>query len=311
MSKRSIILIMAACLALAACEDKAPVVPPAPAAPSMPTALVATPDFCGNNAYVHCANICDIGPRPSGSEGYAKQLDYLEKHLHAAGWKTAKDSFRLSNGISMNNLRATFGNGEHTRPLLISCHIDTKVGISDDFVGADDGASGAATMLELARVLAKDTAKAEKIEFIFLDGEESFAPRMTETDGLYGSKYDVARRKGELPTWQINLDMVGGRNKIIAIPGLQTSDFMYAHYSQAVRNLGLSAERWTVLPGNIMDDHLPYLRAGVDSINLIAYFSDSNWWHTTRDNMSRICPKSLQESGNMTLQLIKQLFAAM
>lgn len=277
----------------------------------MPATLTTAPHFTGNNAYVHCARICDIGPRPSGSEGYARQLAYLEKHLLAAGWKTAKDSFRLSNGIVMTNLRATFGSEEHTRPLLLSCHIDTKTGISDDFVGADDGASGAAVLLELARVLAKEPDKAKNIELIFLDGEESFAPRMTETDGLYGSKYDVARRKDALPTWQINLDMVGGRNKMIAIPGMQTSDFMYAHYSQAVRNLGFSEERWAVLPGNIMDDHLPYLRAGVDSLNLIAYFSDNNWWHTTRDNMSRICPKSLQESGEMTLQLIKQLFAAM
>lgn len=302
---------MAACFALAACEEKTQAPTAIPAAPAMPTALVATPDFCGNNAYVHCTNICDIGPRPSGSAGYARQLEYLEKHLHAAGWKTAKDSFRLSNGVSMTNLRATFGDEGNNRPLLISCHIDTKVGISDDFVGADDGGSGAAVMLELARVLAKNADKAGKIELIFLDGEESFAPRMSETDGLYGSKHDVARRGENLPLWQINLDMVGGRNKMIAIPGLQTSDFMYAQYAQAVRHLGFSEERWTVFPGDIMDDHLPYLRAGVDSLNLIAYFSNSNWWHTTRDNMSRICPKSLQESGQMTLRLIEQLFAAL
>ena len=47
----------------------------------------------------------------------------------------------------------------------------------------------------------------------FLDGEEAFAPRMSETDGLYGSRHDVARRGSQLPVWQINLDMVGGRNK--------------------------------------------------------------------------------------------------
>ena len=58
-----------------------------------------------------------------------------------------------------------------------------------------------------------------------------------------------------------------------------------------------------------MDDHIPYLQAGVDSINLIAAFSGSNWWHTVKDNMSRICPRSLHESGAIVQQLIDQLLS--
>ena len=132
---------------------------------------------------------------------------------------------------------------------------------------------------------------------------------MSETDGLYGSRFDVARRGAQLPRWQINLDMVGGRNKTIAIPILDTSDYMYRHYSNAVRSLGYSEEKWSVWPGGYLDDHLPYLEAGVESLNLIAAFSGSNWWHTPRDNMKRICPRSLHESGCMTRQLITQLLS--
>lgn len=273
-----------------------------------PTELVTTPDFSGENAYVHCDALCAIGPRPSGSEAYLRQLEYLEKHLHAAGWQTFRDTFKpLPNGPTMINLRATRGDQQQQRPLLISCHIDTKINIAPDFVGADDGASAAAAMLELARVMPQ--AHAQQIELIFFDGEESFAPRMTPEDGLYGSRYDVKRRAGKLPTWQINLDMVGGRNKTIAIPSTETSNDMYAHYRATIRELNLNEERWTVWPGGFMDDHLPYFEAGVNSINLIAAFVGSDWWHTTRDNMSRICPKSLQESGRVTLHLIQRLLS--
>lgn len=290
-------------LLLCSCDDSPTAAPAAPEPPPPAPALVNTPEFSGHNAYAHCAAICALGPRYSGSAAYEKQLQYLEKHLHAAGWQTTRDTFTAPNGVRMTNLRAHRNDAQP--PLLLSCHIDTKINIAPDFQSADDGASGAAVLLELARVLS-----GAQVELIFLDGEESFAPRMSDTDGLYGSKFDVKRRGASLPRWQINLDMVGGRNKCIAIPALDTSDFMYAHYTYAVKALGYSEERWTVWPGSYLDDHVPYQEAGVDSLNLIAAFSGSNWWHTPRDNMSRICPRSLHESGCITLQLINQLLNA-
>ena len=264
--------------------------------------LVSTPEFSGENAYVHCAAICAMGPRYSGSPAYEQQLQYLEKHLRAYGWQTERNSFSAPNGVQMSNLRAF--RSTTPCPLLLSCHVDTKVNIAPGFESADDGASGAAVLLELARFL-----NDSRVELIFLDGEEAFARNMSETDGLYGSRFDVARRGAQLPRWQINLDMVGGRNKTIAIPILDTSDYMYRHYSNAVRSLGYSEEKWSVWPGGYLDDHLPYLEAGVESLNLIAAFSGSNWWHTPRDNMNRICPRSLHESGCMTRQLINQLLS--
>ena len=274
------------------------------AVPQQPTIreLVNTPGFNGENAYVHCAAICAMGPRYSGSPAYEQQLQYLEKHLHEYGWQTERNTFTAPNGVRMCNLRAF--RSAAPCPLLLSCHADTKVNIAPGFESADDGASGAAVLLELARTL-----KDDRVELIFLDGEEAFARNMSETDGLYGSRFDVTRRGGQLPRWQINLDMVGGRNKTIAIPVLDTSDYMYSHYIAAVRALGYAETSWTVWPGGYLDDHLPYLEAGAESLNLIAAFSGSNWWHTPRDNMKRICPRSLHESGCMTRQLINQLLS--
>lgn len=289
-------------LLLCSCDDAVPASPAPEAAPA-PAPLVNTPGFNGYNAYAHCAVLCALGPRYSGSAAYEKQLQHLENHLHAMGWQTERNAFTAPNGVNMCNLRAY--RGTSPAPLLLSCHIDTKINIAPDFQSADDGASGAAVLLELARIIDDD-----RVELIFLDGEEAFARRMTEDDGLYGSKYDVMRRGTTLPRWQINLDMVGGRNKTIAIPSLDTSDFMYEQYSAAVRALGLPEEKWTVWPGGYLDDHMPYLEAGVDSLNLIAVFSGSNWWHTPKDNMSRICPRSLHESGLVALQLMRQLLSA-
>ncbi len=285
--------------------------PPAASVPAFEESAV----FSGKNAYAHCAALCELGPRPSGSAAYMAQLAYLEKHLQAAGWQTRREEFAPLPGLSMVNLHANFGKepytGEETRPLLVSCHIDTKAGIPG-FIGADDGASGAATMLEAARLLAlQHPDQATQVELIFFDGEEAFGRRMNEHDGMYGSKHDVARRQAQgesaLPRWQVNLDMVGGREMLIAIPLLDTSDAMLEHYQRAVDAQGLSSERWTAYPGSYLDDHLPYREAGVDSLNLIAYFQGGGWWHTTRDNMIRISARSLEESGRMLLQLVQQL----
>ena len=307
MKPRALILTMLAA-ALCCCDGGDSSAAARPAVPQMPTQLedADTQNFSGNNAYVHCAALCALGPRTSGSTAYARQLEYLETHLRAAGWQTFRDSFAAPNGTPMTNLRATFGGADATRSILLSCHIDTKSGI-ENFVSADDGASGAAVLLETARILAADAGLAARVELVFLDGEEAFAPRMTEEDGLYGSKHDVARRAGSLPQFQINLDMVGGGSNTIAIPALDTSQFMYEQYAAAVAACSLNPEKWTAYPGSYMDDHQPYLRAGVEALNLIALFREGNWWHTERDNMERISPRKLEASGRITLQLLRQL----
>lgn len=299
--------LLLASLMLAGCSDDSTSKAPAPPKTQPAAELQATPDFYGQNAYIHCANICAIGPRHTGTPGYATQLAYLSKHLKAAGWTVTERAFSLSNGARMVNLHATWGEADTTRPIVVSCHIDTKQGVGPAFVGADDGASAAAAMLELARVLPASAEKAAAVELVFFDGEESFAWKMTEQDGLYGSRYDVMRRGDALPRYLINLDMVGARNKTIAIPLLDTSEEMLAEYEAVISELQLSERRWNVHPGGYMDDHLPFENAGVATINLICDFTKGNWWHTERDNMERICPQSLQETGNFVQALLKRL----
>ncbi len=302
-----LLLISAGLLLLCSCDEDAR--HPASGEEGLPVALSPRAEgFSGRNAYVHCARLCALGPRPTGSAAYSRQLSYLTEQLRAAGWEVRSQPFSLSNGARMVNLHAFFGSPEKQSPLLISCHIDTKSGIPG-FVGADDGASGAALLLELARCLAAEPEWAAQVELVFFDGEESFGRRMTETDGLYGSRYDVMRRRGKLPRWQINLDMLGGRDKMVAVPLLDSSPALLEHYERTVDELRLPAERWMIYPGSYLDDHRPFAEAGVETLNLICDFSRGNWWHTERDNMSRISSASLEESGRVVMQLIRQLIA--
>ncbi len=270
--------------------------------------LIDSPDASGENAYIHTQAFCSMGLRTTGTPAYEAQLRYLEKQLQALGWTTQRRTFPIR-GKNMTNLYATYGEGKQLRPMMLSCHIDAKIGVSESFQAANDGASGAAALIEIARMLAKTPRQAQQVEIVFFDGEESFAWDMTHEDGLYGSTWDAERRASTetLPTWQINLDMVGGHRIPIAIPMHDTSTELYREYSRAIEALGLPRSQWTVAATSYLDDHIPYLRRGVKSINLIGDFVNSDWWHTDKDNMSLISKTKLEQSCRMTLQLITQL----
>lgn len=274
--------------------------------PKLPTELTAAPDFSGDNAYVHCAALCALGPRPSGSEAYRQQVEYLEAHLRQAGWVVWRQEFEPLPGRKMTNLHAQFGSADSARPLILTCHIDTKGQGAEAILGADDGASGAAVILETARILAQQPELAGQVELVFYDGEESFGAHITDSDGLFGSRYD-AQHRDVLPRYQINLDMVGGEGKVIVVPIMETSPVMYEHYLSAIRALKFSEDYWSIYPGSFLDDHMPFAELGVDTLNLIADFSGSSWWHTKRDDMRRIAPASLRESGLMALWLIRRI----
>ena len=206
------------------------------------------------------------------------------------------------------NLRARFGKAPNfLDPVrgLLTCHIDTKRGIAG-FTGANDGASGAAAILETARILSGDPARAGNLELVFFDGEESFAEHMDSDDGLYGSRHYASSMRQPLPEWMINLDMVGRQGKKIRIPAM-TPQSMYRVYSRAIRELGYSPEEWGVSGYAILDDHVPFMERGVDTLNLIDDFQDGNWWHTSKDNIGILGEKSFQQTGEMTLHILRQL----
>lgn len=309
--------VFALCLGLVCCGDSGQSASnrSAGASEKKAPACCREPNEMGKRAFEHVRALVELGPRPSGSKAYGQQIQYLRAELEKAGWACTTRSWHVTHpetgkDVRMTNLYARFG-GKETDfetmlPGLLSCHIDTKSGI-DGFVGANDGASGAAVLLETARALAADPDTASRVELVFFDGEESFAPRMCLPDGLYGSRWDAERRKSALPHWMVNLDMVGRRGMRIAVPADETSQEMYGHYMRAIGELGVSRGTWQVALGSIYDDHRPFHRRGVHTLNLIDSFAGTDWWHTQQDNLSLISADSLAESVRMACQLLRQL----
>ena len=159
--------VLAAALFCTACTDEKKEAPSVTApAVTLPQDFVNTPDFSGANAYLHCSNICKLGPRLSGSAAYTAQLEYLEKHLKESGWTVHRDTFTV-NGICMTNLRAVKGEGNVNRPLLLSCHIDTKTNIAPDFESAD-AVTTMAVRSWLPRLTKAGKAKAQRKAVAFL-----------------------------------------------------------------------------------------------------------------------------------------------
>lgn len=270
------------------------------------------PEFSGTNAYNRVVYLVSLGERTPGSKGLEESVRFLEKEMARFGWKTKRQTFTqatVAGKKTFTNLRARWGkDADFDIPAVgvMGCHIDTKE-FDFPFVGANDGASHTAVMLELARLMGKEPQAWKGIEIVFFDGEESFAEHMDpEKDGLYGSRYYVNSISGKLPRWMVNLDMLGAKKLRIAIPA-DTPQEMYALYRDTRMSLKESEDVFGISYGTIWDDHYPFMQAGVPTLNFIGEFQDSNWWHTPNDTLDIISAKSLERSGKFIFAFLKRL----
>jgi glutaminyl-peptide cyclotransferase len=309
----AVLLATSALALLSSCHDSS--LPDASSLPpEAPPALVNSPDFAPQNALRRAIDLSAMGERISGSANFLAQQEYVQQCLQEAGWTVQLQSFEAltpQGNHRFTNLRARLvPQPDWSAPPagIITCHWDTKSGIPG-FVGANDGASGVALLLELARVL-KTHPSASQLELVFFDGEESFDEHMSATDGLYGSTYYAQQLTDSTkPLWGINLDMVGRRNMRMRIPPATDQPF-YSLYNQAVRDLGFSSKTWGVASSPILDDHVPLEEQGVPVLNLIDDFRDGNWWHTAHDQASILSADSFRQSGLLVLRLIDLLMAS-
>jgi Zn-dependent M28 family amino/carboxypeptidase len=195
----------------------------------------------------------------------------------------------------MVNIRAVRP-GKNQTSIALSAHYDTKL-FDFPFVGANDGGSSAAWLLEMARATSGLTLE-NTLEFIFFDGEEAVV-EWTDTDSLYGSRYDVERRhrSGSLDQLKalVLVDMIGDKNLNIQRESASTSWLTSLVWDRA-HSLGYTRE---FLNGtqNISDDHLPYLRAGVAAVDIIDF--DYSYWHTPGDTLDKTSGRSLKIVGDV------------
>ena len=264
-------------------------------------ASTQAPAFDSTKAFEHLRQQVAIGPRPSGSAGNLKTRDYIKAQMAALGIKTVEQPFDGATPvgpIKMVNLIATIP-GRRPDRIILASHFDTKLFREFRFVGASDGASSTAALIELARVIKGRGQLPFTIELLFLDGEEAIG-EWQGTDNTYGSRYyvDAARKSGSLKSLRalVLLDMIGDRNLTIRRESNSTrwlTDIVWG----VARKLGHRAfmdEETTV-----EDDHIPFLKAGVPALDIIDL--DYPAWHTAQDTLDAVGARSLQVVGDVVV----------
>ena len=267
-----------------------------------------TPAFDAGRAFEHVRQLVAIGPRPAGSAGAVQTRRYITTQLAALGLTATEQSFVAQTpvgSVTMANVVARIP-GSRPERLILAGHYDTKLFRGFRFVGANDGGSSTAMLLELARVL-KARRNALTIELLFFDGEESVI-EWTGEDHTYGSRHYVAtaQRDGSLRSVRamVLFDMVGDRHLTIkretdSTPWL--TDLVWA----SARRLGQPA----FLPEDftVEDDHRPFLDAGIPAVDIIDLDYDA--WHTKDDTLDQVSARSLQTVGDVFLGALPHIEA--
>jgi glutaminyl-peptide cyclotransferase len=257
--------------------------------------------FDSNRAWEHLRQMVAIGPRPAGSPAIEQTRKYIKDQLAKEGIAVAEqawDDQTPTGRVHMVNLIATIPGTSKDR-LIVAGHFDTKRFREFRFVGANDGGSSAAFLIELARVL-KARRNPLTMELLFLDGEEAVVD-WVGNDHTYGSRHyvQVAKQAGTLASIKamILVDMIGDRDLRIKKESRSTPWLTAAIWDAAAKqNLGSVFQPQST---DIEDDHLPFLEAGVPAVDIIDLEYDA--WHTAGDTLEACSARSLQVVGDVLL----------
>ncbi|MBX3412054.1 MAG: M28 family peptidase [Pirellulales bacterium] len=267
--------------------------------------------FDGEQAYEYLKQICAIGPRPSGSRGMAAQQRMLAKHFAELGGKVSLQKFRYPHPqtgkpVDMANLVVQW-HPERTERILLAAHYDTRPFPDQDpvnprgtFIGANDGASGVALLMQLAKSM-RDFQGPLGVDFVLFDGEEL----VFDDDDRYflGSEFFSRQYVTNPPPyryrWGVLLDMVADKNLEI---------FQERHSMWWPDTRPLVEEIWGVAAKlgvtefvarrkhEIRDDHLMLHDVGkIPTCDVIDF--DYPYWHTEQDTPEQCSALSLAKVG--------------
>src|SRR5262245_6888995 len=275
-----------------------------------PAATPATPKFDSGKAWEHLRQLVAIGPRPSGSPAIEQTRKYIKDQITALGITPVEQTWEDQTPIDkirLVNITATIPGARKER-IVIAGHYDTKLYREFRFVGASDGGSSAAFLIELARVL-KARKNPFTVDLLFLDGEEARMPEWAGTDNTYGSRHyvDAAKRDGSLGSLKalILIDMIGDRDLRIRRDGNSTP-WLTNYIWEAARRLQFG-DVFINDSTKIEDDHMPFVAAGVPSVDIIDL--DYEAWHTAKDTLDAVSARSLQIVGDVLLAALPNIEA--
>ena len=291
----ALLLLFASLLFLSSCKEK------------------KRPSFDANCAFEEIKALVKISPRDAGTPGGKKAADHLCARLKSFGIKAQVESFTAQTPTGKKQMHNVIGyiKGTTKQWIILGSHFDTMPGIPN-FQGANDSGSSTGILLELARICAKYPPRVGLI-FAFFDGEESTV-EYRQNDGLYGSRLFAKQIKETGISKHIYamvlFDMVGDTSLHFTIP-MNSSLPLIREFVNAADATG-HHDRYSLMPTNVLDDHVPFMKIGIPSIDLIDFYFGSkpksnDYWHTPADNLEHISVESLEITGTIALQLVKQL----
>jgi hypothetical protein len=280
-------------------------------------ARTPAPAFDGARAWTHLEQLVAIGPRPAGSAGIRQARAYIGRQLSALGLTVQEQPFVADTPVGrvdMANLIARLP-GRRSDRILFTGHYDTKLLEGHVFVGANDGGSSAAFLLELARVLAGETSREFTYELVWLDGEEAFCHgwydcgRPDSPDNTYGSRYYVqaAQEAGAVGSMRamVLVDMIADRDLRFRRDTHSTpwlTDLIW----RTARDLG-HGDVFVDAETTVEDDHIPFLEAGIPSVDIIDL--EYAAWHMPADRLDQVSARGLQIVGDVVVAALPGLEA--
>ena len=281
-------------------------------------------DFDADSAYLYLARQVEFGPRVPNTEAHRLAGDWLTKELkrHGAEVIEQKASLKAFDGTVLNarNIFAQFNPRSRDRLLLLA-HWDSRPWADQDpdpakralpVEGANDGASGVAVLLEIARQLALNPLD-KGIDILLVDAED-WGSEGDDSSWALGTQYFAKNPpvKGYSPSAAILLDMVGGEDAVFcreyfsekSNPRLASAIWDTAH------SLGYTDLFLNRMGSAIMDDHVELIKAGIPAIDIIEYHPDAPSgfnprWHTTSDTLDGISKSTLEAVGRTLLTFLR------
>jgi Zn-dependent M28 family amino/carboxypeptidase len=280
--------------------------PPAEGAPADSGPL---PQIDAKRAFQYTREVTAFGPRYMGSENHKKLERYIVDHLK--GDQVEDDAFTadtVEGKFPVRNIIAKYP-GTKDGIIAILGHYDTNYPLRDTgFVGANDGGSSTAILLEYAHYLRGKKREGYSVWLVWTDGEEAVR-QWSETDSLYGARHLAEKwnQDGTLKKIKalIVMDMIADADLDIQRNTLGTPWLLDLIYSAAQR-AGYQSHFYA-RSGGIEDDHLPFFKLGVPCADVIDldYGYNNVFHHSPQDTIDKLSPKSLEIVGNTTLETIR------
>jgi glutaminyl-peptide cyclotransferase len=266
--------------------------------------LTREPDpvsFDSSRAYTDVQTQVTFGPRIPGSAGHAQTEAWIRAELESAGWKVeVQETERM--GHPIRNIIAK--RNDETPQIILGAHYDTRMIADNDpdmskrsvpVPGANDGASGVAVLLELARSLPADTVPTW---LVFFDTEDN--GRIEGWDWILGSRAFAEEIK-IAPKAVVVVDMIGDADLNIYLERNSNVAIRDEIWSTADK-LGYSKQFINQEKYSMEDDHTPFLEAGIPAVDIIDF--DYPYWHTTQDTPDKVSAESLQAVGETLLNWV-------